>query len=109
VKFLLQESYFAPVTFDFKVRKDAKQICVECFWLGLGSAGIKIQAPNKVYTEKDMKVTERTTIYASGLTVEYQCYKRCLLSIPSQVEDEFWKLELTLLGAPEYQLTIEVS
>ncbi|MBS7655078.1 hypothetical protein KEJ50_01025 [Candidatus Bathyarchaeota archaeon] len=106
---MLQELYLAPVTFNFKVRRGAKQICIECFWLGAGSIEIKIQALNKVYTEKDMKVIEKTTIHASGLTVEYQCYKKCLLSIPSIAEDEFWRLELTLLGVSEYQLAIEIS
>lgn len=106
---MLQESYLTPAAFNFKVRKEAKQICVECFWLGLGSIEVKIQALNKVYTERDMKVIEKTTIHASGLTVEYQCYKKCLLSIPSPAEDEFWRLELTLLGVSEYQLGIEVS
>jgi len=106
---LLQEAYLVPATFNFKVRKGANQICIECFWLGLGSIEVKIQALNKVYTEKDMKITERTIINVSGLNVEYHCYKKCLLSIPSPAEDEFWRLELTLLNVPEYQLIIEVS
>jgi len=106
---LLQEVYLAPVTFNFKVRRGASQICIECFWLGLGSIEVKIHALNKIFTEKDMKVIEKTTIHVSGLTIEYQCYKKCVLSIPPPEEDEFWRLELALLAVPEYQLSIEVS
>ncbi|MEM2357296.1 MAG: hypothetical protein QXN81_05805, partial [Candidatus Bathyarchaeia archaeon] len=94
---MLQETYLAPITFNFKVRKGATQICIECLWLGLGSIEVKIQALNKIYTEKDMKVTERTTINVSGLTIEYHCYKKCVLTIPPVAEDEFWRLELALL------------
>lgn len=106
---MFQESYLVPVAFNFKVRKGANQVCIECFWLGLGSIEVKIQALNKVYTEENMKVTEKTTISVSDLTMEHHCYKKCVLSIPPPSKDEFWRLELALVDVPEYQLNIEVS
>lgn len=108
---MLQEPYLVPVpaVFNFKVRKGAKQICVECSWPGLGWVEIKIHSPTKVYTEGDMQVTEGTSIGVGPVTTSYQSYKRCVVSIPAPQTDETWRLELSLAGIAEYQLNIEVS
>ena len=101
-------SYVRPAIYSLQLRSGAQNILIKFRWDGGGSVRLEIVSPKKVYTEDEMKITDKTSIQADG-TIICKYLRQYGLSIPKLPHEEMWSIQLNLANICRYQLDVEVS
>jgi hypothetical protein len=97
-----------PILYSLPLRSGVKHIAVEFSWDGSGSVMLELVSPTKVYTENEVKITDKTSIHADEAVIcEYQ--RRYELTVPKLTQEEAWTIKLNLENIYTYQLDVEAS
>ena len=97
-----------PAVYRLQLRSGVRNITVEFRWDGGGSVRLELISPTKTYTEDQMKVTDKTSIYADAIVV-CKYLRRYELTIPKLSQEETWTIRLSLENTYRYQLDVEAS
>lgn len=97
-----------PVVYTLQLRSGVKNIALEFRWDGGGSVRLELVSPTKTYTEDEMKVTDKTSIWADGVVV-CKYIRRYELTIPKLPREEVWTIRLNLENVFRYHLDVEAS
>jgi len=90
-----------------KVPKGTTQFIVTLSWQGVGSMGVTIESPSRVYTEDMVPVYEKT-VYSSSSGDMFNT-KRVDISVTVLSFDENWYITLEFDYVEDYRITVEVQ
>jgi hypothetical protein len=100
-----------PTSYAFSVRPGATQIVVTVSWSGTASAAVTIAGPNGSPTMSESAgiIYDRTSIVVSGSMTTTASIHRVTFTITAPTSAQAWTLLLSISGASNYNVTIEVS
>ena len=101
-------SYVRPAIYSLQLRTGVQNILIKFRWDGGGSVRLEVVSPKKIYTEDEMKITDKTSIQADG-SVICKYLRQYELSIPKLPREEMWSIQLNLVNIYRYKLDVEAS
>ena len=100
--------FMRPTTYSLQLRAEVENIVVKFKWDGGGLLRLELASPTKIYTENQMRITDKTNIRADGIVV-CKYLRRYELTIPRLPQEETWTIRLHLENIYRYELEVEAS